>query len=75
MYEYRILDPRVVDFIREYDTMILDNTCMTCKGTGVMKCNLCRGSGILPGGIQCPKCEGTGIRVCIQCCGYKMSET
>jgi len=75
MFDYPVLDPRAVEFIREYDTIALDNVCRACKGTGVMKCTLCRGSGVLPGGIQCPKCEGTGISVCIACCGYKMPET
>jgi len=37
-----------------------ENTCSSCKGTGIIECTTCNGFGTVEKLETCPKCKGTG---------------
>lgn len=47
-------------------------TCSTCQGTGIQKCYLCAGSGLIMTGYSnylCTACSGHGWKKCLPCSG------
>lgn len=51
----------------------MKETCLVCYGTGKIKCEVCGGSGEMPGGSlldqECLKCKGKGSVNCRRCEG------